>query len=288
MTKRVVFITGASSGFGFATSLRLAQEGYRVAASMRDLRNGAPLLDAAERQGVAGRIECVRLDVTDPESVHQAVGGVVEKYGTIDVLINNAGYAQGGFVEELDLEAWKRQFETNFFGMVTVTRSVLPVMRTNRRGIIVNISSISGRVGFPGMGPYVASKFAVEGFSESLRLEMLPYGVYTVLIEPGAYKTNIWSKGLNAFEVKRDSPYYEQALSMIRSVETVAEHAGDPAEVAETIARAIQARRPKLRYPVGGGVKAGLLAKALLPWKWLELVMEKRLRGQMDINEPLK
>ncbi|ASS91233.1 oxidoreductase [Aeribacillus pallidus] len=273
----VAFVTGASSGFGLLTSVALAGEGYRVLASMRDLNKRGRLEAAAKEAGVTDRIEIIQLDVNDFSSAETVIQNVIEEYGQIDLLVNNAGYAAGGFTEELAVEEWRRQFETNFFGLVAVTKAVLPSMRARRSGKVVNISSISGRIGFPSMGPYVASKFAVEGFSESLRLEMLPYGVHVVLIEPGSYKTEIWSKGLDAVSVNPDSPYVKEMEKILKYVNHVADTAPAPDEVIQQIVHVAKSPYPKLRYPVGKGVKLGMVLKNILPWKWWERMVMKRL-----------
>ncbi|WNF34813.1 oxidoreductase [Aeribacillus composti] len=273
----VAFVTGASSGFGLLTSIALVREGYRVLASMRDLDKRGRLEAAAKEAGVTDRIEIIQLDVTDFSAAETVIQNVIEDYGQIDLLVNNAGYAAGGFTEELAVEEWQRQFETNFFGLVAVTKAVLPSMRARRSGKVVNISSISGRIGFPSMGPYVASKFAVEGFSESLRLEMLPYGVHVVLIEPGSYKTEIWSKGLDAVSVNPDSPYVKEMEKILKYVNHVADTAPSPYEVIQQIVHVAKSPYPKLRYPVGKGVKLGIVLKNILPWKWWERMVMKRL-----------
>ncbi|QPA31359.1 oxidoreductase [Thermaerobacillus caldiproteolyticus] len=272
----VAFVTGASSGFGLLTSVALASEGYRVLASMRDLDNKGRLEAAAKEAGVTDRIEIIQLDVTDFSAAEAVIQDVIHRYGRIDLLVNNAGYAAGGFTEELAVEEWRRQFETNFFGLVAVTKAVLPSMRKRRSGKIVNISSISGRIGFPSMGPYVASKFAVEGFSESLRMEMLPYGVHVVLIEPGSYKTDIWSKGLGAVTINPNSPYVKEMKEILKYVNQVADTAPAPDEVIQQIVQVAKSPYPKLRYPVGKGVKLGIVLKNVLPWKWWERIVTKR------------
>ncbi|KHF27730.1 3-alpha-(or 20-beta)-hydroxysteroid dehydrogenase [Anoxybacillus sp. BCO1] len=245
---------------------------------MRNMQNKEMLATVASEAGVYDRIEIVSLDVTDFAAVESVMHDVINRYGRIDVLVNNAGFATGGFVEELSLEEWERQFATNFFGLVAVTKAVLPIMRTQRSGKIINISSISGRVGFPAMGPYVASKFAVEGFSESLRLEMLPYGVYVVLIEPGSFKTNIWSKGLQGVSVRSDSPYAKEMKTIVQYVNRVVKTAPPPDEVIRQIIKVVQSPTPRLRYPVGRGVTLTLRLKNWLPWKWWEWIVMKSLK----------
>lgn len=275
--KSVVLITGASGGLGLLTSLALAEAGYFVVASMRDLSKKERLLERALKNGVKANIECIKLDVTKHDDIETVIPKVIKRFGSIDVLINNAGYAAGGFTEELSMEEWRQQFDTNFFGLVAVTKAVLPHMRRQQQGSIINLSSISGRMALPGLGPYSASKHAVEGFSESLRLEMLPFGIHVVLIEPGTYQTAIWSKGMDEFDVNSESPYKEKIESLMKIVNHIANTAGDPEEVVQQIVKVAQEEKPKLRYPVGSGVKSQIRLKNLLPWKWLERVILKKV-----------
>ncbi|GAA0595289.1 oxidoreductase [Virgibacillus siamensis] len=275
--KPVVFITGASGGFGFLTSLALARSGYSVVATMRNLAKKEVLLELAREKEVESYINCIQLDVTKQEEVDTVFSKVIHQFGSIDVLINNAGYAAGGFTEEISLEAWRQQFETNFFGLVAVTKAVLPHMRQRQHGTIINLSSISGRMALPGLGPYSASKHAVEGFSESLRLEMMPFGVHVVLIEPGSYQTDIWAKGMNDFTSDPASPYKDKNKRLLKIVNHIAKTAGDPEEVVQQIVNVARDDYPDLRYPVGKGVKKQIRLKNILPWKWVERVILKRL-----------
>ena len=182
MQKRpVAVVTGASSGFGMLTSVALAEVGYKVISSMRNPELRDPLDKLAMTKNVSDFIEVIPLDVTSEEQIASAVSTIIATHHQIDLLVNNAGYACGGFVEELSAEQWRKQFDVNVFGVIDVTRAVLPYMRERQSGTIINLSSISGRFGFPGLAPYAASKHAIEGFSESLRLEMLPYNVHVVL-----------------------------------------------------------------------------------------------------------
>lgn len=278
--EKVALITGTSSGFGLLASVALAKEGFRVVASMRNLRKQDELVEMAKQSNVWDRIDTVQLDVTNSEDVTRIVENVHLTYGRIDLLINNAGYATGGFVEEVPIEEWRRQFETNFFGTVSVTKAVLPIMRQQRNGKILNISSISGQIAFPAMGPYVASKFALEGFTETLRLEMLPYCVHVVLIEPGSYKTAIWEKGLEAMSQQEDTAYKQQTRSLLRSVRKIADSAGNPSEVVQIILQVVRAEYPKLRYPIGKGVKGTIRFKQLLPWNWVERIIIRNVPAE--------
>lgn len=276
--ERIALVTGTSSGFGLLTAVKLARLGYRVIATMRDTGKRGTLMDAAARDGVAPLVEVMRLDVTDSESIEGVVSDVLERYGTIDVLVNNAGFALGGFIEELTMDDWRMQMETNFFGLVAVTKAVLPAMRSRRSGTIVNIGSVSGRIGFPGYAPYAASKFAVEGFSESLRHEMAPMGVKVVIVEPGAYRTPIWSKGLAHIRTSADSPYGKRLQAVLKHSERAAAAAPDPQEVADLVGRLVLSSSPRLRYALGKGSRLTLWGKALLPWKWFEGVIRQALR----------
>ncbi|HEX7064886.1 MAG TPA: SDR family oxidoreductase [Bacillales bacterium] len=277
LNREIAFVTGASSGFGFSTSLALAEAGYFVIASMRDLRKKERLLEVAAEKSVADYIECVELDVTKGDAVDSVIASVTERFGRIDVLVNNAGFAAGGFSEEVPMAKWREQFETNFFGLVAVTKAVLPSMREQGNGTIINMSSIGGRSALPGLGPYQASKFAVEGFSETLRLEMLPYGVRVVLVEPGSFKTDIWGKGVGDVNLAADSPYKEKTERLMKIVGRIAETADDPDKVARLVVRIVQTEEPDLRYPIGKGVKASLRMRDLLPWKWVERAIIKRM-----------
>ena len=275
----VAVVTGASSGFGMLTALELAKQGYRVVATMRDTANSRMLMQQVGEVKLTEFIECMPLDVTDRVGISKTVTRIIDDYGQIDVLVNNAGMAIGGCIEEISMEDWKKQMDVNFFGLVTMTQAVLPFMRERRQGKVIQISSVSGRVGFPGYGPYAASKFAVEGFSEALRLEMLPFGVHVVLVEPGAYKTSIWNKGFEhmAASVPKDSPYSRYFSAILNYSKHTAEHADDPQEVARAVARIARSRYPRLRYPLGKGARSAITGKALLPWKWFEKILLREL-----------
>lgn len=274
----IAFITGASSGFGLLATVALAKEGYRVVATMRNLERKAPLEQAIKKEGLYACVEIYEMDVTDSLQIQKIVRQVIDRNGRVDLLVNNAGYASAGFVEEVDLEEWRRQFDTNFFGVVSLTQAILPFMRKQRQGMIINISSISGRMGFPALGPYVASKFALEGFSETLRLEMAPFGVRVVLIEPGSFKTEIWGKGVDSADFSMPSPYQRLKELIRREVEQTSRTAGNPKEVIDLILHVAKSKAPKLRYPIGKGVKIGLAFKSIAPWNWLEWIVTKRFK----------
>ncbi|WWM62973.1 SDR family oxidoreductase [Paenibacillus tundrae] len=274
----VVLITGTSSGFGMLTAISLAKRGYLVVATMRDLSRKEALVRLAAEAGISDQIRYIRLDVTDPHSIMEGIEEILRHDHRIDMLVNNAGFAVGGFIEEVPMADWRRQMETNLFGLIEVTRAVLPVMRKQQSGLIINLSSVSGLSGFPGYAPYATSKFAVEGFTESLRHEMAPFGIKAVLIEPGAYRTPIWNKGLGEIRQREQSPYNKQLDAVLRYSRRTGETAPDPQEVADLIVRIGQMRSPRLRYALGKGSRLLIIGKALLPWKWFEWIIARGLK----------
>jgi NAD(P)-dependent dehydrogenase (short-subunit alcohol dehydrogenase family) len=261
-----------------STSIELARKGFTVIAAMRNSRKSSSLLEEASKHGVEAQIIILELDVTSENSILAFQKQVLDKFGRVDVLINNAGYAGAGFVEEISMEEYRKQFETNVFGVIAVTKAFLPVMRKQKYGCIINVSSISGKVAFPGLSPYIASKHAIEGWSESLRLEMQPFGVKVVLIEPGSYKTNIWSSGkqvaVKSFEP--DSPYQDYMKSIERYIAEGESSFGEPLEVARKIAEIAEMQKPDMRYPIGSGVKTSIFLKNFLPWRlWEKIIISK-------------
>ncbi len=278
MKRKTAIVTGTSSGFGMLCAVELARAGFDVVSTMRNLDRAENLLKLADRHHVADHIHLHPLDVTSAESV-STFTTYIKKFPSIDVLVNNAGFALGGFSEELTVDEYRLQFETNVFGVIAVTQAVLPMMRKNRRGRIINMSSISGKFGFPGLSPYTASKHALEGYSESLRLELKPFGIDVVLVEPGSYQTNIWSS-IDNMTINSESPYHFYMEALLNDIEKGKGSHGDPLDVAKLVAEiATSTKTPKLRYPIGKGVKLSLFLKTVLPWKWLEKgIFEKLLK----------
>ncbi|ACO29515.1 SDR family oxidoreductase [Bacillus cereus] len=275
MNKKIAVITGASSGFGLLTTLELAKKDYFVIATMRNLEKQVNLLSQATQFNLLQNIKIQQLDVTDQNSIHN-FQLFLKNINRVDLLINNAGYANGGFVEEIPVEEYRKQFETNLFGAISITQLVLPYMREQKSGKIINISSISGQVGFPGLSPYVSSKYALEGWSESLRLEGKPFGIDVALIEPGSYNTNIWEVGKQLATNQSDtsSPYKEYMGKIQKHINSGSDTFGNPIDVANKIVEIAESKRTNLRYPIGKGVKFMILAKKILPWRlWEYLVL---------------
>jgi NAD(P)-dependent dehydrogenase (short-subunit alcohol dehydrogenase family) len=272
----IALITGSSSGIGLATSLYLALRGYTVWATMRNLEKASEIRKIIESERLP--IELAQLDVCDDSSVKEAVAQILQKSGRIDVLVNNAGYGLRGAIEEVSLDEWKRQFETNFYGVIRVTQAVLPQMRAQRSGAIVNISSVLGRMAIPFSGPYTASKFALEGLTETLRYELAPWNIKVVLIEPGFIATNFQQNAQLAQAAQsQDSPYalFKQASG--RRVQRNIYRAAPPERVAETIYRAITHPRPKLRYAVGRDARLVLPLRRFLPEGLFERILKRQL-----------
>jgi NAD(P)-dependent dehydrogenase (short-subunit alcohol dehydrogenase family) len=278
MPDKIALITGSSSGFGLLTSIELAKAGFRVVATMRDLGRRERLEQAAAAAGVAPQLDIRALDVTDFDQLSGFVDGVVRDYGRIDVLVNNAGFAVAGFAEDIKLEELRHQFETNFFGAVAMTKAVLPTMREQRSGHIIMVSSIGGLMGSVTVSSYSASKHALEGWSESLRLEVNALGIKVVLIEPGAFQTDIWTRGAVMGEnaTKETSHNIQRSLRMRDRIRALPKR--DPIEVARLIAFIVQDPNPKLRYVVGRDAKMQLAMKRILPWKWTEKLVANFLK----------
>lgn len=280
MQDQTVLITGSSNGFGLLTAVELAKRGFTVIASMRDLDRSADLRRLSKKYHIGDRMIYIQLDVASQTSVSNFTDRLRD-LPPIDILVNNAGFALGGFCEETSLIEYKEQFETNFFGAVSVTQAVLPYMRERKRGKIINMSSISGKMGFPGLSPYVASKYALEGWTECLRLEVKPFGIDVALIEPGSYKTSIWSTGkkIAANSTLGSSSYSPYLKAIENQLEKGKSKYGDPRDVALLIADlCMQTELQALRNPIGRGVKTALNLKNIIPWKLWEKAFFHKLK----------
>jgi NAD(P)-dependent dehydrogenase (short-subunit alcohol dehydrogenase family) len=248
--QKVAVVTGSSSGIGLETSLMLARNDYITYATMRTPDKKVVIKTTAEKENLP--IKVVQLDVTDDNSVKSAIKTINSEAGRIDVLVNNAGYALGGALEELSMEEIKAQYETNLLGLIRVTQSVLPIMRRQKSGIIVNLSSAAGIFGVPGASAYTSTKFAVEGLSESIGYELEPFGIKVVLIEPGFVKTNFANAMVLAKNSQNPTSPYLQMMQRIVANSTDATKSGSSADlVSKVILDAVTNSNPKLRYLVG-------------------------------------
>ena len=258
---RVAVVTGSSSGIGFETSLMLARNGFQTYATMRDPEKGENIKSIATKENLPIHIE--QLDVTDNKSVTNAIQAIVSKANSIDVLVNNAGYALTGAFEDLAIEEIKAQYETNLFGLIRTTQAVLPIMRKQKSGTIVNISSAAGRFGYPGCSAYLSTKFAVKGLSESMAYEIEPFGIKVILVEPGVIRTNVFKNIVTAKKSQNpNSPYSQIMQKMSTSFEHMLENASSsPDLVAKVVLQAVTSENPSLRYLAGKDVETWIEAK---------------------------
>jgi len=277
-----VLITGVSSGLGLETAILLAKRGFLVAGTMRDVSKRTELDRAATAAGV--KIDVFAMDLTDTASITRAVSEVLSKYGTIEVLVNNAGYQVRGFFEDTSDVEIRQQFETNVFGTMAVTRAVLPLMREKRSGRIVFVTSIAGRIGSVGLGPYSATKFALEGLGETLALELAPFNIRVSLVEPGIVNTSFWGGSLHVAAAAKSaaSPYH----AYFNESEKLAEWAVKsspirPAHVAEAVYRAVSSKRPNRRYLVGSRPNALMLVRRFMPQEMFERMYEKAVTAKI-------
>src|SRR5689334_16587298 len=278
---RIAIVTGSSSGIGFETSLALARNGFYTYATMRNLDKSKTILELARLEELP--LEVLRLNVTDDKSIKKAMEKIANEQERIDVVVNNAGYALVGPFEELSIEEFKEQFETNVLGAIRVTQGVLPIMRNQRCGTIVNISSIAGRIGFPLTSAYVSSKFALEGLSESIAYETEQFRIKVILIEPGVIKTNFDNNlkiGKRVAATDPNSPYAEITKRRILGFKPRFEKGFHPTEVAKAILRAIESENsPELRHLVGNDAfKLMEIRKNTSDKEFRKLVMESVLK----------
>ena len=261
-TKRqqIALITGSSSGIGFETSLLLARNGIYTYATMRNLSKSQEILDITKKECLP--LKVLTLDVTDEKSTQKAIDMVMHEQNRIDILVNNAGYSLVGALEQISMDEIKEEFETNFFGIIKLIQKVLPQMRKQQSGRIINVSSLAGRIGLPIASAYVSSKFALEGLSESLKYEVQDFGIYVILIEPGVIKTNfiknlkigkqvITSENGDVNTSSADLPYAEITQKRISAFKPRFEKGSSAKEVADTILEAVTSDKPKFRYIVG-------------------------------------
>ena len=266
---RSVLITGTSTGIGQATAVTLAARGWRVFATMRNLEKRGLLEQALKEAGVQNDVEIEQLDVTDATSIRSAVASTLSQTGNkLDAVVHNAGVAAAGASEDLPESELRRVMETNFFGVLELTRALLPTFRAQRRGRIVIVSSEAAFMGQPTNSIYCASKWAVEGWAEAVAYELEPFGIDIVLVEPGPYRTEIWDSTPRIQPL--GSPYHAWVLHVLRAGDAhAARMARDPTEVALVIAHALEARPPRFRYPVGPLARLNHFLRGKLPSRLL-------------------
>ncbi len=271
---RSVLITGTSSGIGLATAVVLASRGWRVFATMRNLQKRSALEQALRAAGMQDNVDIQELDVTRSESVQAATASIMARTGnTLDAVVHNAGVAAAGALEDVPESELRRVMETNFFGVLGLTRALLPTFRAKRRGRIVIVSSEAAFYGQPTNAIYCASKWAIEGWAESTAYELEPFGIDVVLVEPGPYRTEIW-ESTPRFQ-PAGSPYRRWVQQVFGAADAhAATMSRDPKEVALVIARTLEARRPRFRYPVGLFARLNHFFRGKVPTTWLRKAMK--------------
>jgi NAD(P)-dependent dehydrogenase (short-subunit alcohol dehydrogenase family) len=274
----VAIVTGSSGGIGLATSLALARKGYLTYATMRNLAKRDSIQSVADKQHLPIRV--VQLDVTDENSIKKAIQSILSEAGRIDLLVNNAGYALTGAFEDIGIDEIEAQYETNVFGVIRVTQAVLPIMRKQGSGRIINISSGAGRIGYPGGSAYVSSKFALEGLSESMAYEIEQFGIKTVLVEPGFVRTNFGENIVIARKTQNTNSPYSQMMQMMSSIrDKMLKNASDADLVAEVVVEAATAKEPNLRYLAGKDVQQMVASKRSMSDEEFQKMMKQ---GVMD------
>jgi short-subunit dehydrogenase len=280
--KQWVLITGATSGIGLATALLLALEGYQVIATGRSEEKLNRIQTAADKAKVT--IRRILADVTEADSIanlHSEVLAMTDGYG-VDVLVNNAGYAEGGAMEEIPIERVRKQFETNVIGLIAVTQTFLPEMRHRQSGKIVNISSVVGKVTIPLLGAYTATKHAVESLTDAMRMELKHSGIQVIAVAPGSISTNFGSTLVDSVEtwMSPDSPYKRAYSKFLK--DRNADGGAEPMVIASAILKAIQAKNPKARYAAPFDSKVMPAVKGLFPTKTLDKVIIRTVMGKSE------
>ncbi|MFQ3680519.1 MAG: SDR family oxidoreductase [Pseudanabaenaceae cyanobacterium] len=265
-----VLITGASSGIGQATVVRFQQQGWQVAATMRQP-------DRAQDLAALPNVRCLALDVGDRLSVERAVQETLATFGDLDAVVNNAGFGTVGPLEAASEADLQRQFDTNVFGVVRVMQAVLPHFRDRRRGTIINVSSVGGRLAFPMYSLYHGTKWAVEGLSESAQFELRPFNIRVKLIEPGAIRTNFYGRSQTPLQKQGLTAYEEFTAKVLARIGEVVAQAPGPEVVAQKIYQAATDNSDRLRYGVGSNVEPLLLVRRLLPNSWFNGVIRRLL-----------
>jgi len=269
--KQVVLITGASAGFGKACAEHLSSRGYQVYGTSRSAH-----FDAEATSGEQQPFSTIPMDVCNASSVETGITHLLDKEGKIDIVVNNAGFGLAGAFEDCSVAEVKSQFETNVFGVVRVCRAVLPHMRRQKSGVIVIVGSLAGLIGVPFQSAYSASKFALEGFAEILRMEVKPFGIQVVLLEPGDFKTDFTRNRVFAEQAGNNSVYQDAAKRALGIMEDAERNGPPPSELAHLLEKVLRHPSPALRYPVGKlSDRFAAAVKAFLPQKIYEWLVMK-------------
>ena len=276
--EKIAVVTGTSTGIGFETALALAREGYYTYATMRDTTKSQKIKELGQKENL--KINVLKLDVDDENSVKTAIQKILDEKQRIDVLVNNAGWGLWGCVEDVSVDEFKAQFDTNFFSIIRLIQELGPAMRKQGSGTIVNVSSVVGRIGFPASPAYISSKFALEGLSESLRFELAPFGIDVVIIEPGVIKTNFMKNMKMAEKYGPESVYMDITDKVVSGVKMMCEMGTDPKEVADAIIKATKDENPLPRYIVGNDASMFLEAKKNKTDLEFENYLKKELYGE--------
>ncbi|HJU78895.1 MAG TPA: SDR family oxidoreductase [Nitrososphaeraceae archaeon] len=278
-SKKTVLVTGCSSGIGLATCHVLSRNNFMTYGTVRNLSKANKIQDLINRENLALKI--LHLDVNDEQSIKLAIKKILTDSGRIDVLINNAGYGMFGPIEEITTQEVKKQFETNFFGAFRLIKAIVPIMRNQRNGVIVNISSMVGRFGVPLNSAYVSSKFAVEGLSESISFELAEFGIRVIVIEPGVVKSdffqNVKFRGMNP-----DSPYHDLMERRVTFLDKAMKNSLTSSyDVANTILDALNSKDPKFRYVIGNDATNSIrMRNSLSDKKFLEWIRAGIFQGK--------
>jgi NAD(P)-dependent dehydrogenase (short-subunit alcohol dehydrogenase family) len=258
--QRVAVVTGGTSGIGHEISLTLARNGFVIYATVRNPNKSENIKSLAEKENIP--LKTLMLDVTDDKSVKNAIQSITDESSRIDVLVNNAGYGLFGAFEDLTFEEIKAQYETNVFGVIRVTQAVLPIMRKQKSGVIVNISSVVGRYGVPGESAYASTKFAIEGLSESMAYELEPFGVKVVLVEPGVIRTSFFNSRVASKKSQNpNSPYSHLMQNVDTRFKNMLENGSSADVVAKVVLKAVTSENPSLRYLAGKDVETWIQGK---------------------------
>ena len=272
--EKVALVTGSSSGIGLETALALARDGYHTFASMRNTGKAAELENAVKKENL--KVEIIELDVDKEESIVSAIKKVIDSKGRLDVLVNNAGYGQFGCTEDVSVDDFRKQFETNFFSVVRIIQEVAPIMRKQGSGNIINISSVAGRIGLPGSPAYISSKFALEGLVECLRYELGQFGINTTLIEPGVIKTNFF-ESMKVPDSKTDPKYKQLTDNILSGLKMMVEMGTAPSQVADVVMKSLHDKEMLPRYVAGTDAAMFLEAKKMKTDIEFEKYMSKEL-----------